>query len=164
MEYVNMWQIKFRPLLLTDKQEEWRACVCVCVCACGGGACVCAVKIKNYQNLLQEPEQETKSQFTLMTEKTNSSPLSGKACTLKVWKKWGKSGCTRTAYSFLTASALFIRNLSRHARWLTSIATHRFYNISKSKKTSTMMAEPVVVYLLWQGAGTPCSHTTIFGC
>jgi len=77
MEDLNMWHISTKsvPWLLTYKQKQW----CVFVCQ--------EDEVKNYQNFLQRPKQETKSVFT---HKTQKPPLSGKACPLHIQRKWSK--------------------------------------------------------------------------
>jgi hypothetical protein len=115
MEDLNMWynSAKSVPWLLTYKQKQW------CVFVCHEDA------VKNYQNFLQRPKQETKSVFTHMTQKPISSPLSGKACPLHIHRKWSKSVDHQQHIFF--HCALFITNLSLHAMWLTSTLTERFY-------------------------------------
>lgn len=114
MEDLNMWHISAKSVtwLLTYKQKQW----CVFVCQDD--------EVKNYQNFIQGPKQETKSVFIHMTLKPICSPLSGKACPLHIQRKWSKS---TTNSIFFFDCALFIRNLSLHAKWLTSTVTERFY-------------------------------------
>jgi len=82
-------------------------------------------EVKNYQNFLQRPKQETKSVFTYMTQKPINSPLSGKPD--HSISKESDASQLRTNSIFFSDCALFIRNLSLHAKWLTSTVTERFY-------------------------------------
>jgi hypothetical protein len=80
-------------------------------------------------------QQEIKLGFTVVTQKLNSSPLSRKVHHLHTRRTWGKSGQTSRAgwRSFLTVSALFIRNLYLQAKWLTSNTSRSFINDWGSK-------------------------------
>jgi hypothetical protein len=71
-----------------------------------------------------------------MTQKPNSSPLSGNAITLLAWRKQCKSGRTlRICWSFFDSKGIVDQEFLQ-AKWLTSITTGRFCNIwgSKSNK------------------------------
>lgn len=92
MDDLNMWQhisAKSVLWLLTYKQEQW----CVFVCQ--------EDEVKNYQNFLQRPKQETKSVFTHKTLKPIISPQ-WKSLSTPYPKKLKQVSWPPSAYSFLT--------------------------------------------------------------
>jgi len=81
--------------------------------------------------------QEPKSVFLVMTQKKNSSHLSGKACPLHIWIKPGKSGQNITGIfvTYFDCEGAVHQYLSLKAKTLTRIITERFCNLWSKRST-----------------------------